>query len=142
MRKLDLGERVCHVGERGDFAIIDWRKQARINGKSEIQNSNRKTPEAAFVRLVDLWPPEASSLPDPNAAKPKDTLEQAQDHMKAMRNELVREDIYGPFRPLVDFIFPPTECVAGEEICEKVEAEMRKLEEKKKGAECSSSCEK
>ncbi len=49
--RLKLGEEVCYVGERGEFAIIDWSKQNLIRGAATPEK------EQAFARLVDLWPP-------------------------------------------------------------------------------------
>ncbi len=49
--RLKLGEEVCYVGERAEYAILDWSKQGIIRGAAA------PAKEQAYVRLVDLWPP-------------------------------------------------------------------------------------
>lgn len=61
LRKLELGERVCVVGERQDFAIIEWKiREEQAAG----QGSDSDETSLAFARLVDLWPPRDRPLAD------------------------------------------------------------------------------
>lgn len=53
LKKLELGQRVCVVGERQDFVIIEWRVPKE--GETPKLDSDKST--LAFARLVDLWPP-------------------------------------------------------------------------------------
>ncbi len=53
LQKLELGQRVCVVGERQDFAILEWRVPKE--GAGTEPNPDEST--LAFARLVDLWPP-------------------------------------------------------------------------------------
>lgn len=133
LHKLALGEYVCHIGSRGTFAILDWRKQSLINKeeKSTQEKSKEPLPELAYVRLVDLW---KDDRPRPSGAEDKDFFSQAKEHINSIGDSLAPDDIFGPLRPIIDIIHPPTKCRAGK-ICEKVEQEQRKLEERAKEKE-------
>lgn len=52
LKKLTLGEKVCVVGKKSGFAIIDRRLL-------KLKNSSQKETlsELAYARDVDLWPP-------------------------------------------------------------------------------------
>lgn len=127
--KLKLGENVCHIGERGDFAIVDWRKQDLINKREKDKNA-AKGPERVFIKLTDLWGDPRPARRNPG--EPRDIYDQAKDQLDTMRHGLPPEDVYGPFRPIIDFLHSPIKCRAGKEICEKVEAEQREYEEQQK----------
>lgn len=141
---LPRGELVCHIGEQcmscagGPYSIIDWRQQDRINHRAanlvkvpdrpasgadsgpEQQPANGQVPssdpasEIVYVRSVDLLRNEA-----PRSAK-RDVYSQAEEHLKNLGHGIVPEDIYGPFRPFIDVLHPPTRCRAGAVICNRV----------------------
>jgi len=50
--QLSLGEKVCYVGEKERFAIVDLQRSAAL-GVLPFQR-------LVFIRLVDLWPPRES----------------------------------------------------------------------------------
>ncbi|MCB0345228.1 MAG: hypothetical protein KDD66_08915 [Bdellovibrionales bacterium] len=58
--KLELGQRVCVVGERQDFAILEWRLPK--DGSASQPDAEEST--LAFARLVDLWPPRDKPVAD------------------------------------------------------------------------------
>lgn len=145
LRKLELGEYICHIGARGEFAILDWTKQDLINKKSDAEEAveagiaektveeepassdSDEIDELAYVRLVDLW---KDNRQRPSDLQPKDFISQAKEHLNSIGGSLAPDDVYGPLRPIIDVIHPPTKCRAGKEICDKVEKELQEQEEK------------
>ena len=111
---LSLGERVCHVGEQGDFAIVDWRQQDGINRGRERSKKEYKG-ERVFARLVDLWPARDRS----SKGIVDDTFRRMQDYYYYWRYGGVPDDVFGPVRPLVRPLDRGPTCEAGK-ICSEV----------------------
>jgi len=55
VHRLSLGEKVCYIGEKGTFAILDWGSFLSVSGE-KVQEER-----LSYVRLVDLWPPKNGS---------------------------------------------------------------------------------
>jgi len=55
VHRLRLGEKVCYIGEKGSFAILDWGSFLAVNGEGV------KEEKLSYARLVDLWPPKNGS---------------------------------------------------------------------------------
>lgn len=132
IRKLKLGEKVCYIGQTGGFAILDWRYQDPrfLSDSSEDSSVEKSQPlenkevnsELAYIRLIDL----RRQGEEPRSSNQSDAWSQAKEHIDSMGKALVPEDVYGPFRPVIDFIHPPTKCRAGKEICSIVEKDLNK----------------
>lgn len=116
---LEPQEKLCIVGERAEFFIVDWKNHDLMN---ERIVSQQRTPEVAYVRKVDV-------IEEPRVEE--DVYSRAKRQLHRMRSGVVPDDIYGPFRPVIDYFHPPTKCRAGEEICERVQQlqEDRELEQ-------------
>jgi len=119
------GEFVCHIGEQGAFAIIDWRKHGLINqqGKGTGQKKGvAKSPdiEITYVRLVDLWEPRDGQTKGQSMG----LFDRIREHIRFLRYGGVPDDARGPFRPYMDSVVDPIECEAGK-ICEKVKEKMK-----------------
>jgi len=55
--QLMLGERVCYVGERDKFAVLDLESSPATKMHSGEPQTARPSSRLAYARLVDLWPP-------------------------------------------------------------------------------------
>ena len=121
---LEPGERVCVVGERGDFFILDWKNQDKINGR-HIQSSKG-------VASVAYTKKESVSLV---VEQQDDLFERAKTQLDLMRGGLVPEDIYGPFGPLIDLVHPPTKCRAGAEVCKRVDELQQDVEQREENCD-------
>ncbi len=122
---LKVGEKVCHIGERKRFAIVDWSKQELINGTS-AKIPPVESQRLVFVKLTDLWEPSHGgySLQDP-----LDVTGRAKGYLDGVQNGVVNEDVLYPFRPFLDLFNPEPECTAGK-ICDKVMRDLKKEEKK------------
>lgn len=119
--RLSSGEMVCHIGEQGEFAILDWSYQEEINGRGK-RAKDAKTV-LVFVRLADLWAPAST--------RPMDLVEQAKHYFYYMRQGAVPDDILAPFYPLIAPEGFEPKCQAGA-ICKRVKELQRQGEEKEK----------
>jgi hypothetical protein len=117
--KLSLGEMVCHIGEQGEFAILDWSYQEEINGRGKRGKGAKAV--LVFARLADLWAPPSTM--------PMDLVEQAKRYFYYMREGAVPDDILAPFYPLIAPEGFEPKCRAGA-ICKRVEELQRQGEER------------
>lgn len=117
--KLPAQKRVCVIGEKAEFMILDWTKQALINDRMR-ESKEQKAKEITYARKVDLH-----QAQDHDA----DVWSRTKRQMRRIRQGVVPEDVYGPFRPVIDWLQPPTKCLAGEAICEQVEADLKRQAE-------------
>ena len=120
---LEAGERVCVVGQRGDFYILDWNNQDKINGRRT--QSSKSSVSVAYTKKETV-----ALVVD----REDDLYERAKTQMDLMRGGLVPEDVYGPFGPLIDMVHPKTKCRAGAEVCKRVEELQQDVEQQK--ADC------
>ena len=86
--KLGVGERVCYVGERGDYVILEWKKS---------KNSNEGL---AYVRASDVRVEEVKKKRKTVYQHPRKTLfDRIKQFYYYARSGGVPDDIIGPFRP-------------------------------------------
>ncbi len=94
LRHLTLGEKVCYIGEEGEFAMIDQRFKQNLQVFSESEE-----PRVAFVRLVDLW-----NLRDRPVAGKRTSggwFTRIRQFIKYIMSGGVPEDPLGPVRPIM-----------------------------------------
>ncbi len=100
--RLRLGEKVCYIGEREGFAILDWREFE----ESSVAEKSSPAKELAYARLVDLWPPRTKQV-----AKSSDppgligaVFGKAREYFRRLRYGQPPSDALEPIRPALDAI--------------------------------------
>ena len=89
LRKLGLGEKVCRIGEMGQFQILRWDSFIKHEDGEAIASSS------AFARTVDLW--EARDMP----GRKHGMLESVTGFFKLLFSGGMAEDPLLPYRPLM-----------------------------------------
>ena len=90
LRKLSLGEKVCRVGEMGEFQILKWKAHS-VEDETGVSESS-----SAFARTVDLW--EARDMP----GKKPGVFESAYRFFKLLFSGGMADDPLLPYRPVMD----------------------------------------
>ena len=102
--RLTLGGRVCGVGEQSGFAIIAWKREELPvePGKQSAEAEAAKTPQLAFVRLVDVWRSPRTQNWKKVPEKKEDLMATVQRWLRYAQSGIVPEDGLLPYRPLMD----------------------------------------
>ena len=98
--RLKLGEKVCYIGEREGFAILDWREFS-VDRTAENQQE-----ELAYARLADLWPPKDLKSSTSGAAPGVIGLvfSKAKEYFRRLRYGQPPSDALEPIRPAIDLL--------------------------------------
>lgn len=129
-RKLRLGEVVCYVGEKQDFAIVDGRYR---DTDGRLTQDAKEAP-LEYISIFYLWPPRSG----PGVVKHQGSASQN----KGKGGEVYRprvtapsgsvpEDVFAPFRAFLGLTPSEPECRAGA-ICEKVRQKLEATEKDEK----------
>lgn len=89
LRKLELGEKVCRVGEMAQFQILRWTPHAKEEDGTVTKSAT------AFARSVDLW--EARDMPGAKIG----VIESATRFFKLLFSGGMAEDPLLPYRPIM-----------------------------------------
>lgn len=117
LKKLTLGEKVCVVGKKSGFAIIDRRllqlKNLELNEESSSANSfdfsedesKQVLSELAYARDVDLWPPRDMRLESSSSNNSGGILmklfDNARDYFRRLRYG-PPDNVLEPYGPVLD----------------------------------------
>ncbi len=88
--RLKLGEKVCWIGERDNFAII-----------SSGSGTERRVH---YIKTFDLWPPRDGSARHGSVGRettPQSLLESAKGHMRRILQGVPSEDPLAPYRDVL-----------------------------------------
>ena len=95
---LSLGEEVCYVGEKDEFAILHWEKNSASANEKEKHT-------LAYARLVDLWANERyQKLPQDETnqiPRPRNFFQKIKSYYYYLRSGGVPEDGLVPYRPII-----------------------------------------
>ena len=83
---LSRGEKVCYIGEKERFSILDW------NAGKEVNQS--EPAELVFVRTSDIW--------SPNSGRPQGFFGRIKQYWHYFRSGGVPEDGLAPYGPLIE----------------------------------------
>jgi hypothetical protein len=121
-RKLRIGEVVCYVGEKNNFAIVDGRFR---DSEKTLEVAEKNAP-IEYVRLSYLWPPRSGPGSDTPDVKPSVGSRGKQQVFRPRVTApagSVPEDVFAPFRSFLGLSPSEPECLAGA-ICEKVKQKL------------------
>ena len=98
---LEQGDRVCYVGEQGEFIIVDKRSlplsvRARLRAADEDENSSS---ELVFVRQVDSRSLVAKNSDEPGWLR---AINNFAAYIESWKSGIVPDDGLVPYRPVVD----------------------------------------
>ncbi len=93
--RLKLGEKVCYIGEKGSFAILNWES---FLSSEERELSKEKL---AYSRLVDLWPPKDGSGKKEHLPGLAGFFSKARSIFQRMGYGHPPEDALEPYEPII-----------------------------------------